>query len=265
MGKMVDKEGNNVSGIFNMSKMLNLLLSKFKPEHCLICWDNGKSARYKLYPEYKAGRRSTLTEEEIANINWQMRMCKSIFKNLPVKQVEAKNVEADDVIGYLTSKLDGRKVIVSNDRDFLQLIKKDCHVYLPNLKKVIHHKNADKFLGFPHDRFLLSKAIQGDSSDNIKGVFKMGPVKTAKLLAEPHFKLPDEWSEVINRNLQLMSIGDILTSSDVKAIRDCYKSEFNKELNPIRTRMIFTNLRLRSIVSRYNHWILPFKRLKNGN
>lgn len=262
-GNMVDREGRKVTGIFNIAKMLNVLLSKFKPHRCIIAWDNGRSARYKLYPEYKAGRRSQMTPEEKANIAWQLKMCRGFLKHLPILQVETENVEADDVIGYLTSRLRGRKLIVTNDRDFLQLVSKGVHVYLPNKARVIHHKNIDSFLGFPHDKFLLSKTIEGDNSDNIKGIPKMGPVRTAKFInsGDP---IPEEWRDIIKRNLKLMRIGKILTDDDKENIIKVYRGELRKSINPIRARQIFSNLKFRSMVSRYNAWILPFRRLRHG-
>jgi len=263
IGNMVDKDGKKVNGIFNFMKMLNLLLVKFRPQYCIITWDLGKSrARYSIYPEYKAGRRSSLTKKQLENISWQVGTIKFVLKALPVKQVEVMDVEADDIMGYLSKKTKGSKIIVSNDHDLLQLVSKDTSVYIPKTAKVVSDKNIESFLGIPRDRYVLYKAIVGDSSDNIKGINKMGPVKTKQLLSGDEVVLNTEWDEIIKRNLDLMDIGKLINKEEILQIRKVYMAEKKKEINPLLPRRIFTNLRFRSIVTRYNQWILPFKKLR---
>lgn len=266
-GNMTDKEGRNVNGIFNFMKMLNVLLVKFSPKYCIVAWDLGKSrARYSIYPEYKAGRRSSLTPEQLENISWQVNQCKQILASLPVKQVQVMDVEADDIIGYLSKKAKGTKVIVSNDQDLLQLISKDTSIYLPKDAKIINHKNAEKHIGVPLKHFVLYKAIMGDSSDNIKGISKMGPVKTKKHILESlktssEIPIKDEWQDIVKRNILLMNIGILLNEKEIKQIRNVYKSEKKKIINPLLPRRVFTNLRFRSIVTRYTTWVQPFRKL----
>ena len=264
MGDMVDREGNKVSGIFNFSKMLNVLLVRFKPENCIVAWDVGKSIRHKLYPEYKQGRRSNHTKEDIQNIAWQMNYCKRILKFLPVKQVGVDNVEADDVIGYLVGKLTGHKVIVSNDFDFIQLIDGKVSQYIPKRAITLTKSSVDAFLGFNHKNFLTYKCIMGDSSDNIKGISGMGKVRTTNFM-QSNEEIREEWKSTIERNMKLMSIGDVLTTKDIKNIRATYKSEKCKIIKPLHARSIFTKLKFRTIVSRYYHWLAPFRRLTNDS
>lgn len=261
-GNMVDKDGRNVNGIFNFMKMLNVLLVKFSPKYCVVTWDLGKSrARYSMYPEYKAGRRSNLTKEQLENISWQVNQCKQILGALPVKQVQVMDVEADDIIGYLSQKAKGRKIIVSNDQDLLQLISKETSIYLPKDAKIIHHKNVDKHLGIPHCHYILYKAIVGDSSDNIKGIHKMGPVKTKQFIASGDLTIKPEWLPIVERNLKLMHIGILLNKKEIRQIRMAYLGEKKKTINPLLPRRVFTNLRFRSIVSRYTTWVQPFRKL----
>lgn len=263
-GKMVDSKGRNVNGIFNYMKMLNVLLMKFRPKYCIVTWDLGKSrARYAMYPEYKAGRRSNLDKEQLENISWQINMIKQVLSALPVKQVQVMDVEADDIIGYLCKKAKGTKVVISNDRDLLQLVSRDTSIYLPKEAKIINHKNIEEFLGVPHHHYVLYKAIVGDTSDNIKGVHKMGPVKTKKFLTAETFEIKPEWKEVVDRNIKLMDIGVLLNTKEIKEIRKCYVGEKSKAINPLLPKRVFTNLKFRTIVSRYNQWVLPFRKLGN--
>lgn len=261
-GRMVDQKGRNVAGIFNFMKMLNVLLHKFEPGYCVLCWDLGKSrARFAIYPEYKAGRRSSMTKEQLENISWQIASIKQILNYLPVRQLQVMDVEADDIIGYMCQKLKGSKLVVSNDRDLFQLISDDTSIYLPKGAVILNKKNIKDHLGIPLSRYLLFKAIVGDNSDNIKGVRGIGEKTAIKILSP---KVPDikpEWADIIKRNTQLMDIGVLLNKAEIKEIRKVYKSQQSKEIDPLIPRRMFTNLRFRSIVSRYNQWVKPFRTL----
>lgn len=265
--KGVDKEGRHVGGIAGTMRMLPMLLKKFNPHTCIIAWDHGKChKRVSIYPEYKAHRRQNMTEEEKANIVWQQKMCYSILKKVPVRQIKLEGIEADDVIGYLSEHLKGQKIIVSNDHDMLQLIDDQTSVFLPKDVKMITEDNLEDFLGFPPRWFVHYKALVGDTSDNVKGIRGVGPKTAQKLMLEhaekDKLKIPKEWHEVVKRNKQLMKIGAILDDGDIQAIREQYKNEKEKELNGMQVRAMFANLNFRQLSGNFQFWIGAFNRLR---
>lgn len=86
------------------------------------------------------------------------------------------DVEGDDLIAYyVKNKLDNEKiVIVSGDRDLVQLISDDVCLYVTQLKKYVTPNNCVEVLGYTHENVILKKMLCGDSSDNIKGIKGMG-------------------------------------------------------------------------------------------
>lgn len=186
--KLTDKKGRSVSGIFGVMRMTENLIKGFKPQNVIVAWDDGKSMeRLAIYPEYKAHRELLRSDEEKQALQWQREICQKLFSLLPVRQVMVKNVEADDVIGYLCERLKGKKTIISNDQDFYQLINKDVSLYSANKEMLLNYKNIDDELGFPVKHYILWKSMVGDKC-------LCGDTKI-KLLNGKHIKIKDMTSK----------------------------------------------------------------------
>lgn len=132
---------------------------------------------------------------------------------LGIQNMRASKLEADDIIYFLCNKYaDDDNIIVSSDKDFLQLFNHfyDLKIYSPMRKCIIDMENLLEFTeGVTIDRFLLYRSIVGDSSDNIKGLYRYGP-KKAKVIVEDYKaelkKLSDESKETIKKNMKLMDL-----------------------------------------------------------
>ena len=107
------------------------------------------------------------------------------LNELPVIQFRFDEIEADDVISYV-SRLPHyqgwQKVIVSNDKDFIQLCDDETVLFRPT-QKAVHNKNnvVEQFDIHPRN-FALARAIAGDASDNLVGVPRAGLKSIAKNL-----------------------------------------------------------------------------------
>lgn len=264
---LTDRKGRKVSGTFGVMRMTANLLKQFEAKNCVVAWDKGKSKqRISIYPDYKAQRDARRKPEDQADIIRQRNDCIDLFSFLPVKQVMVNNVEADDVIGYLCERLKGKKLIVSNDQDFVQLVRKGVHLYLPNHKKILTYKNVDDFLGFPVKHYVLWKSMVGDSSDNIKGLKGIGPKRATAIIIngmnggkKPNMS-NDEY-EICQRNAQLMTIGLILNPKQRKRIRQKYIGEKKKRANFQKVQMKFVASNFSSLNKNFLYWKKPFERL----
>ena len=150
--------------------VLNSLLSykkKFSSEYgeLVIACDNKNVWRKKVFPYYKANRKKA---KENSDTDW-----KSIFECLsnireelktffPYKVVDVESAEADDVIATITRNNDEKILILSGDKDFIQLHSKNVDQYDPVRKKFIKHDNPNTFL-FEH-------ILKGDSGDGIPNI-----------------------------------------------------------------------------------------------
>lgn len=185
-----------VSAIYGMLTTLRHLLLRFEPAKIVVAWDHGKSKfRCKLYPEYKSHRDldDEVRKEQKRVLFEQIERIKAILTLLGIPQAEIPGVEADDIIAVLSRELQGQKVIVSNDRDFLQLVREDVAVYFPtdrvylDAAAMTDEKEVAKvkreYAGLTPRQVLMFRMLTGDKSDNISGVGGVGD-RTARRLVE---------------------------------------------------------------------------------
>lgn len=187
--------GNHIGGLTGFLRSLGYVTNLIKPTRVILVFDGQGSSTNKryLYPEYKANRGITRItnwdmfesqQEESEAIKNQIVRLIDYLKCLPVDLVSVDKVEADDVIGYLTKKFKQEVVIMSSDRDFLQLVDERVMVYSPIKKKFYDKHLVKKEYGVSTLNFLNQKIVLGDSGDNVPGVKGIGEKTFIKLFPE---------------------------------------------------------------------------------
>ena len=180
--------GEPIGGFKGSLKILQKLVRMIKPNEVVIVWDgpNGSRKRRTIDKNYKAGRKpirlnrnvKALTEnEEMQNRIWQQTRAIEYFNEMPIIQVMIAEVEADDVISYLSQVpyYDGwQKVIVSNDKDFYQLCNDETVVYRPTTDIIYNKKRIVEELGVHPRNMALARSLVGDASDNLPGIKSVG-------------------------------------------------------------------------------------------
>jgi 5'-3' exonuclease len=175
--------GQPIGGLKGFLKILQKLSRDLKPDMVVVCWDGpgGSRKRREIIKEYKQGRKpirlnreTNLTEdEELQNKIWQQAQLLEYLNHLPVVQYMFPEVEADDVIAFVaqSSHFAGwEKIIVSSDKDFLQLCNGETVLFRPIQKKVHNRNNVLEEYGIHPNNFAVARAIAGDKSDNLRGV-----------------------------------------------------------------------------------------------
>lgn len=185
----ITQDGNFVGGIIGFLRSIGSNIRDFNPTRCILVFDGkgGSTRRRKLYPDYKGNRtgghgmRMDLfpnKEEEKKEMSRQLRRIGQYLEQLPVEIFVVDNVEADDVIAYLTMqyfKPKGSKVrIVSTDRDFLQLVDGQIEVYSPVKKKLYNPTTLYQEMNLTPIQYLTYRIVSGDTSDNINGIDGIG-------------------------------------------------------------------------------------------
>ena len=144
--------GQLCGGIFGMLKNIQHLSEKFKPSKIVVAWEGGGSLRRRnVDPNYKMGRRPIKLNrseyheefpETVDNRNWQLKTLVNILYRTPVTQIYVDDCEADDIISYLvkTKKQNIKKIIVTSDKDYYQLIDDNTQIWSPNKKHLIDQK-----------------------------------------------------------------------------------------------------------------------------
>lgn len=178
---LTTKDGVMVNAVYGFTSMLLKVISDLKPDHLAVSFDvAGGTFRDKVFEKYKANR--VKADQELYD---QIPLVHEVVKAFGIPIYVQQGYEADDVIGTLVKKTQEEVeiIIVSGDRDLLQLVDDNTSVYL--LKKglsemeMYNEKKVEEHFGFGPKLVVDYKALRGDASDNIPGVKGIGE-KTAK-------------------------------------------------------------------------------------
>ena len=180
---MKNSKGFPTNGLFGFTNMINKIITEEKPQYILVAFDKGKTFRHKMYKDYKSGRSETPEELKI-----QFPIAKQLLTEMGIKYYEIDNYEADDIIGTFANYCDKDPewdgIIVSSDKDLLQLISPQVDIKLLKQKNYIKYNdnNFKKEYGINPINVVDLKALMGDPSDNIPGVKGIGEKTALKLL-----------------------------------------------------------------------------------
>ena len=186
---LTNREGLYTHAIYGFLNILDRMEKEEQPDAVCVAFDlHGPTFRHLRYDGYKATRHGM--PEELA---MQMPVMKDVLRAMNIPIYECEGWEADDVIGTvgkICSNNGWECVVVTGDRDSLQLIDENVHIKLviskPGQTAATLYDEA-KFreeYGFEPKKLIDLKALMGDSSDNIPGVAGVGPKTAKELLAK---------------------------------------------------------------------------------
>ena len=183
---MMTKSGVPTGAIFGfLSTMFKL--TQEQPDYLLVAFDmHGPTFRHEQYDDYKAGRAETPDD-----LRTQIPLMKKLLAEMGIAVCECPRFEADDILGTfarLANESGVDALLVTGDRDALQLIGPNTHVLMP--KKANETVEYDEALlmeqyGLVPARMPDLKGLMGDSSDNLPGIPGVGE-KTARKLLEKY-------------------------------------------------------------------------------
>lgn len=197
----VNTDGIHVGGLGGFLRSLGSLIKTIEPTCVYLVFDGvgSSSSRKNLLPEYKDGRNlvkitnydvfENVEEENEAKISQISRLI-DYLQCLPVKVLSIDKCEADDVIAFMSVKIpeiypESRVVIVSNDKDYIQLINDNVTLYRPAEKLFLTKNDILKKYNVIPENFVHYKILLGDNSDKIRGITDLGeksiPVKFPQL------------------------------------------------------------------------------------
>ncbi len=304
----MDDDGNHIGGMVGFLKSLGLAIRTFKPTRCIVVFDGkgGSQRRRKIFPQYKQNRKPpvrlnrsydlTTDEQEKENMKWQLITLVDMLECLPLTVLALDNVEADDVIAYLSQLIsaeNGKSIIYSTDKDFFQLADNNTTIYNPIKKKTFDVNVILEDYGIHPTHFHFFRALNGDKSDNIDGVKGVGETTLKKYLpeiADPTQKITFDFiqqkyasekkvpkmiqnilgnKDIVERNLQLMDLHEGIMSADSRLkVANIFSNtivDFNKY--DLTKRMIAA--KLFAAFPNYDSWItqtfIPLNRFYNDS
>ena len=182
---LITSYGLPTSALFGFLNQLFRILKKENPDYVATIFDRKeKTFRHKKYPEYKATR-DPMPEE----LQEQLPHLWKLIEAMQIPQLSKVGFEADDIIGTLAKhglEQDLDVFIVSGDKDFMQLINANVFLFAPGNRnkpdKIYDKKGVEDRWGVPPEKIVDLFGLMGDSSDNIPGVFGVGPKSAMKLI-----------------------------------------------------------------------------------
>ncbi len=181
------RDGRVVNAVYGFISILLKSVKDANPKYVAVAFDRkAPTFRHKAFEAYKAQR-----EKKPDELYAQIPIVQELLRTLKIPMLWKDGYEADDIIATLCAKTAGRKdlrrVILTGDRDTLQLVDEDTAVLTPGkgIKDTFLYDEAavrERF-GLSPNQMVDYKALRGDPSDNIPGVRGIGEVGAAKLLA----------------------------------------------------------------------------------
>lgn len=183
--------GEPIGGLRGFILSIQKYCRMFEPSAVFVVWDGhgGSKKKRSIVKTYKEGRKPIKLnnsvemgeDEQDANRIWQQVRIHDYLNLSPIPQLMLEAVEADDIIAYLAHDFeDCIKVIVSSDRDFLQLCDNTTTVYRPSQDALYTGPRVINEYGIHPRNLALARALAGDKSDNLPGVRGIGIKTVAK-------------------------------------------------------------------------------------
>lgn len=267
--KLKSTDGKPSGAIFGFFKSLHMYLTRFESDEVYISFDNGHSpVRMKLLPNYKGHRKNISVDYE--SLQSQKAIIMKMLGMLRIDYIFDKNnntlYEGDDFLAYLAiKKFQSEKIIlISSDKDFNQLLNKNLRIYNPRKDEIIRLENCKDLFGYSPEETVDYLSMVGDTSDDIKGIPGIGPVKARKILDE--YGTLDKFLEhhhqtshveIAERNKKLIDLR--LFQKEVPLSKLPMKKFANKEIKYKKFKEVCIEYSLASFMT--NEFMKPFKDL----
>lgn len=181
------KQGIPTNVLYGFFSMLHKAVVDFSPSHVVVCFDTPKPTfRNKLFKKYQA-QRPKIDDDFIV----QIPSVKEALDQAGVIHLEKDGYEADDLLGTIAehyNKNDIKVLVLSGDKDILQLVKGNIYVISPqggiSNMTIYDRSEVQKKLGVTPEEIPDYKALAGDPADNYPGAKGIGPKTAANLIKQ---------------------------------------------------------------------------------
>ena len=295
----LNEDGLHVGGMMGFLKSVRYTSDILKPSRVIIVFDgkNGSGRRQKIYPEYKGTRKvkrrlnrnvdwGTAPQDEQASMRQQMGRLIEYLEQLPLTLICVDGIEADDTMAYISQQLLPKSdiMLMSTDKDFLQLVDDRVKVWSPTKKKLYTREVIQEEFGLPSRNMLTYRILDGDKSDNINGIMGAGLKSLIKYIPEltedkdftamdlinfvnnsdSKIKLLEnikKSSNLIKRNYLLMQLNNVDIPNHTKMKIQGAVNGKVPQLIKYRFQTMFIKDKLQSNIKNFDSWIMEFVRL----
>lgn len=180
---MTNPDGVPVNAVYGFTQMMLKMLNDYHAPYMAVIFDAARhNFRNDIYEDYKANR-----DDPPDDLIPQFKLVRDATEAFDIPAIELEGYEADDLIATYTklAKAQGKKVvIVSSDKDLMQLIDDDVRMLDPMKGKFMTEKDVIEKFGVTPDKVVDVQSLAGDSVDNVPGVPGIGVKTAAQLINE---------------------------------------------------------------------------------
>ena len=273
----MNDDGDHVGGVTGALKSIGYAIRQVQPTRVVVVFDGqgGSKRRKKIFSGYKAQRDKNKLrvnrqyadlmndEDERESMKRQFVWLNEMLDGLPLTTMIYDGVEADDIMAYITTHILKDKeqaVIMSTDKDFLQLVNDTTIVWSPTKKKMYNTKLVKEEYGIESKNLLLYRVLDGDKSDNIPGVYGCG----IKTLVKRFPEITEEKKLSVEDLLKLAEDKMEETKGKIKIYKDILLSKnqilLNEELMQLEDVTISGNIKMKTL-DRFNEPITPLNKM----
>ena len=236
--EMTDAKGRHTNAVYGFLNILFKVIDEERPQYLAVAFDRKEPTfRHELFSDYK-GTRKGMPEE----LHEQVPMTKELMAACGIPVLEQPGFEADDILGTVASLAEREGldvVILSGDRDLLQLATQKVRICIPKTKKGqtvyenYHAEDVYDAYGVTPAEFIELKALMGDSSDNIPGVPGIGE-KTGTALIQTYHSVEGVYENLESvkppRAKKSLEAGRELADLSLKLARICLEAPVDLDL-----------------------------------
>jgi DNA polymerase-1 len=273
----MNDDGDHVGGVVGVLKSIGYAIRMVQPTRCIVVFDGkgGSQTRKKQFEGYKAQREGNQLrvnrayagmmndEDEKESMKRQFVWLNEVLNYLPVTTMIYDGVEADDVMAYVTTHLlkeDEQAVVMSTDKDFLQLVDDKTIVWSPTKKKIYNKKAVKEEYGIESQNILLYRILDGDSSDNIPGVYGCGIKTLIKRIPE----ITEQTEVSVEDLFNLCETKKVETKGKIKLYNDILEAKqqilMNQKLMQLKDVDISGVIKMQ-VLERFNQEIRPLNKI----
>jgi len=295
----VNDDGLHIGGMVGFLKSIRYSCDILKPSRCIIVFDgkDGSKRRRKLYPQYKENRKvkkrlnrnvdwGIAPQDEEQSMRQQSGRLIEYLEQLPITLISVDGIEADDTMAYISQQLLPKSdiMLMSTDKDFLQLVDDRVKVWSPTKKKLYTKEKVFEEYGVHSHNMLTYRILDGDKSDNIGGIkgaglktlqkfcpkiSEIGKFDVRDLLdfvnnSDSKIKLLENIknsSNIIKRNYLLMQLQKVdIPKHTMRKIQNTVNGKV-PQLIKYKFQTMFLKDKLQSSIKNLDSWLMEFTRL----
>ncbi len=193
----------------------------------IICHEGMGSLdwRRSIYSDYKRNRDKSKQEQSYLDLKKTFSIIEGVLDLYPTKQIKVDGMEADDVM-YAIAMHEAAKgeevLVISTDKDMIQLKNKfdSIDVYSP-IKRLYYEKQ---------ENIVMEKAVCGDASDNIPGLYRVGPKTLEKMLVDKDLwrkKMANGNKEIYESFTKIIDLSLFPADKHAEAVKQYEEMEYN--------------------------------------